>query len=168
MTTGRWPRLGALDLLRGASVAAMIVVNNPGNWNNVFPQLTHAAWNGVTVADLIFPAFIFIMGVAMAIAGSPARRGTAGRARYGPIVARGLLLIALGLVLNLANAWPDAWSMRVPGVLQRIGATYIVAGVVMATATSFKSGSSPSVRWGCTRDSWPSAHRSSQASTSAP
>ncbi len=64
MTGTRPPRLGALDLLRGITVAAMIVVNNPGNWNTVFPQLTHAPWNGATFADLIFPTFIFIMGTA--------------------------------------------------------------------------------------------------------
>lgn len=73
-------RLASLDAFRGLSVAAMIVVNNPGNWAAVFPQLTHAAWHGCTVADVVFPFFLFIMGMAMPLAF--ARR----RKRQGPDV----------------------------------------------------------------------------------
>jgi len=128
------PRLGALDLLRGITVAGMIVVNNPGNWNSVFPQLTHAAWNGVTAADLIFPAFIFIMGVAMSLAlGSGRRPGTP--APYWRIVKRAGLLVLLGLVLNTASAWPHLDAMRIPGVLQRIGVTYLAAAVITVDTT---------------------------------
>jgi predicted acyltransferase len=124
------PRLGALDLLRGITVAGMIVVNNPGNWNSVFPQLTHAAWNGVTAADLIFPAFIFIMGVAMSLA-----LGSGRRAGYWRILKRAALLVLLGLVLNAASAWPHLDAIRIPGVLQRIGLTYLAAAVITVDAT---------------------------------
>jgi predicted acyltransferase len=131
----RPPRLGALDLLRGFTVAAMIVVNNPGNWDSVFPQLTHAAWNGVTFADLIFPAFIFIMGVAMALALPPHRSsGTVRPAAYRRIGSRALLLVLMGLALNAATAWPAVSSARIPGVLQRIGVTYLAAALIVSHA----------------------------------
>jgi predicted acyltransferase len=129
------PRLGALDLLRGVTVAGMIVVNNPGNWSSVFPQLTHAPWHGVTAADLIFPAFIFIMGVAMSLAlPSTAPAGTRAQL-YRRIARRAALLVLLGLVLNAAAAWPHLESMRIPGVLQRIGLTYLAAAVITVDTT---------------------------------
>lgn len=129
------PRLGALDLLRGVTVAGMIVVNNPGNWSSVFPQLQHAPWHGVTAADLIFPAFIFIMGVAMSLAlASSAAAGTRAQV-YKRIFKRAGLLVLLGLVLNAAAAWPHVGAMRIPGVLQRIGLTYLAAAVITLDAT---------------------------------
>lgn len=124
------PRLDALDLLRGTTVAAMIVVNNPGNWNRVYPALTHAAWNGVTAADLVFPAFIVIMGVAMAfVLDAPA--SPHGRRRVDlAIVRRAAMLIGLGLTLNVVAAWPHPLDARIPGVLQRLGLTYLAAAVI--------------------------------------
>jgi Uncharacterized conserved protein len=61
-------RLTSLDVFRGATVAGMILVNNPGNWATVFEPLTHAKWDGVTFADLVFPSFVFILGAAMPFA----------------------------------------------------------------------------------------------------
>lgn len=124
MTPSQRPRLGALDLLRGAAVAAMIVVNNPGNWNAVLPPLTHAPWNGLTVADVIFPSFIFVMGAALGL-----RPSTSGidRAFLSRVCVRSARLIGLGLLLNLAAAWAAPFDARLPGVLQRIGLTYLVA-----------------------------------------
>ena len=58
-------RLLALDVLRGTTVAGMILVNNPGNWSAVYAPLGHAAWNGLTPTDLVFPFFLFILGVFM-------------------------------------------------------------------------------------------------------
>ena len=134
------PRLGALDLLRGITVAGMIVVNNPGNWSSVFPQLTHAPWHGVTAADLIFPAFIFIMGVAMSLAlVSRAVPGTRAEL-YRRILKRAGLLVLLGLVLNAAASWPHVEAMRIPGVLQRIGLTYLAAAVITVDATVTQQG----------------------------
>src|SRR5262249_26058955 len=120
-------RVASLDVFRGASVAAMILVNNPGNWLMVFPQLQHASWNGCTIADLVFPSFILIMGAAFAL--TAARdHGTreADRQRVVATIRRALLLVGFGLLLNLIIAWPDLETFRIPGVLQRIGLTYLL------------------------------------------
>ena len=132
MTTARTPRLHSLDLLRGMAVAAMIVVNNPGNWNAVYRQLSHSPWNGATFADLIFPAFIFILGVSLALSEQSTpdvahERGGVDRRT----VSRAATLIGLGLALNAVKAWPHLDALRVPGVLQRIGATYLIAMVIL-------------------------------------
>lgn len=56
-------RLLSLDILRGVTIAGMILVNNPGSWENIYTPLQHAVWNGLTPTDLIFPFFMFIMGI---------------------------------------------------------------------------------------------------------
>ena len=56
-------RLLALDILRGITIAGMILVNNPGSWGHIYPPLAHASWNGLTPTDLVFPFFMFIMGI---------------------------------------------------------------------------------------------------------
>lgn len=124
-------RLVALDVLRGAAVAAMIVVNNPGNWLAVYPQLQHAAWNGCTFADLVFPFFIVILGVALPFAFDRRRSRTRGTGIVRRIVTRCIVLVGLGLVLNAVAAWPHLATMRFPGVLQRIALTYAVAAIVV-------------------------------------
>jgi predicted acyltransferase len=135
VTAARRPRFVALDLLRGVTIAAMILVNNPGNWGSVFSQLTHAAWNGLTIADLIFPTFIFIMGVALSLS-MAARSDAARNARpYLRILRRGALLVAMGLALNAANVWPALETMRIPGVLQRIGLSYVGAAMIALNAS---------------------------------
>ncbi len=121
----------SLDAFRGVTVAGMILVNNPGNWNAVFPPLLHADWNGCTFADLVFPFFLFIMGVAIPFAFE--RRVAAGhqrRALYVRVFTRAAKLIALGLVLNAAAAWPHISAMRIPGVLQRIAIVYVCTALV--------------------------------------
>ena len=132
MRTDR-PRLAALDLLRGAAVAAMIVVNNPGNWDAVLPPLTHAPWHGLTVADVVFPSFIFVMGAALAL--HPSTTGGA-RAFLSRVCVRSARLIGLGLLLNLAASWAAPFDARVPGVLQRIGLTYLVAAPLIRVTSS--------------------------------
>jgi predicted acyltransferase len=125
-------RVESLDVLRGLAVAGMIVVNNPGDWAAVFPQLQHAYWTGLTLADLVFPAFVFTMGLALPIA--VARRRAAGASAgdvYRHIGIRVLLLFALGLLLNAVTAWPQLSSLRIPGVLQRLALAYLVAGLVV-------------------------------------
>lgn len=125
-------RVTSLDTLRGLAVAAMILVNNPGNWNAVYPALTHSAWNGCTFADLIFPFFIFIMGVAMPLA-LARRQRTPGQAAHlrRRVWARAAVLVAVGLVLNAVGAWPHLATIRIPGVLQRIGLTYLAAALIV-------------------------------------
>jgi len=127
----------SLDAFRGATVAAMIVVNNPGDWTAVYPQLMHASWNGCTFADLVFPSFISIMGLAMPLAFARRReRGDSLSRLFGRVALRAAVLVALGLVLNLAAAWRSPLSLRVPGVLQRIGIVYLLASfVVLRTKT---------------------------------
>ena len=85
-----------MDVTRGLAVAGMILVNNPGDWSAVFPPLLHAYWTGLTIADLVFPAFIFVMGIAMPF--SLARRRALGASTsdlYRHILGRAALLIAL-------------------------------------------------------------------------
>ncbi|MEO8070578.1 MAG: heparan-alpha-glucosaminide N-acetyltransferase domain-containing protein, partial [Acidobacteriota bacterium] len=129
MTAAR--RLVSLDVLRGMTVAAMIVVNNPGNWLSVFPSLEHASWNGCTPADLVFPFFIVIMGMALPF--SLERRSLAGQASemHRRVLTRAAILLALGLLLNAVAAWPDLSAIRIPGVLQRIALTYAIAALLV-------------------------------------
>lgn len=124
--------LESLDVFRGLTVAAMILVNNPGDWTAVFPQLVHAYWTGCTVADLVFPWFIFMMGVALPFAFARRRQQGHGSSQiYRRILRRVVLLIALGLVLNAVAAWPAVFPLRFPGVLQRIALSYLIAAVVV-------------------------------------
>jgi predicted acyltransferase len=125
-------RVDSLDVLRGLAVAGMIVVNNPGDWSAVFPPLLHTYWTGVTFADLVFPAFLFVMGIGMPFA--LARRRASGASTsdlYKHIGIRTVLLIALGLLLNVVSAWPDVSPLRFPGVLQRIALAYLIASPVL-------------------------------------
>lgn len=130
-------RLIALDAFRGITIAAMILVNNPGSWSHVYPPLRHADWHGCTPTDLIFPFFLFIVGVAMAY--SVPRQLERGRALFWRNVARRTaLLIGLGLLLNavmpvaesIRSSDPSVLlSIRLPGVLHRIGLVYLLACV---------------------------------------
>src|SRR5262245_50955172 len=108
-------RVESLDVLRGLAVAGMIVVNNPGDWTAVYPQLLHAYWTGLTFADLVFPAFIVTMGAALPIALARRRaRGASTRDFYRHIGVRVVVLVALGLVLNAVSA-PQISPLRIPG-----------------------------------------------------
>lgn len=121
----------SIDAFRGLAVASMILVNNPGSWVHVYEPLVHSGWNGCTFADLIFPAFIFIVGLAMPFAfARRAQHGVARRELYRRIGRRAVILIGLGLILNLAAAAPAIGDLRIPGVLQRIGVVYFVAAVI--------------------------------------
>jgi predicted acyltransferase len=124
--------LEALDVFRGATIAAMILVNNPGDWDNVFPPLMHTYWTGWTFADLVFPWFIFIMGVAMPFAF--ARRHSLGHLMthiHRRIFTRVTLLIVLGLLLTVVATWPAVAPLRFPGVLQRIALAYLIAAMII-------------------------------------
>lgn len=122
-------RLPAIDALRGWTVVAMLVVNNPGDWNAVYAPLLHAHWHGCTPTDLIFPLFLFLVGVGLAL-GGPAHTDPATlRAAQGQMLRRGLKLIAVGLVLHLIAHWAlDTRSFRPAGVLQRIGLCVALVG----------------------------------------
>jgi predicted acyltransferase len=118
-------RLDSLDVFRGLAIAAMILVSTPGTWNAVYTPLDHAAWNGWTLTDLVFPFLLFAMGAAVPFA-LARRRGTPRRVgRH--IIRRALILFALGLVLNaIEAAAPMHWAtFRIPGVLQRIAIVFL-------------------------------------------
>jgi predicted acyltransferase len=111
-------RLVSLDVFRGLTMAAMVIVNNPGDWGNVYAPLLHAPWHGWTPTDLIFPFFLFIVGVSITL--SAKSTGTAS------ILRRGAIIFALGLFL--AGYPRFEWTgWRIPGVLQRIALCYVVA-----------------------------------------
>ncbi len=134
----------SLDVLRGLTIAFMCVVNNPGSWSHIFPPLRHAAWTGCTPTDLVYPFFLFCSGCAMAFSfakyyGHPSQA-------MGKIFRRGLAIILVGILINLFPFFPvsphdPTWTFgqnyaywlghrRIFGVLQRIGVSYIIGGVL--------------------------------------
>ncbi len=128
MSTSLGDRILSVDLLRGITIAGMIMVNTPGTWADVYAPLRHADWHGYTPTDLIFPFFLFIVGCSISFA---YRGKTPGADTYRKIVVRSLKLIALGIFLGAFLIHPPffkAWSeIRLPGVLQRIGLTFLLA-----------------------------------------
>jgi len=124
-------RLGSLDALRGCTVAMMLLVNDPGDWDHVYAPLEHAQWNGCTPTDLVFPFFLFVVGVSVALAILPRReQGVPPAALARSAMWRALRILALGVAINVLAAWllPQA-HLRLPGVLQRIGLCF--AGVAL-------------------------------------
>lgn len=132
MTASPSPRMGSIDALRGLTVAAMLLVNNPGDWGHVYAPLLHADWHGFTPTDLIFPLFLFIAGVSMAFSLSP----RAGEPALRPALRSGLLQRALriavaGAVLHLLAWWlMELSAYRLWGVLQRIALCVAVVGLL--------------------------------------
>ncbi|MFZ9477703.1 MAG: acyltransferase family protein, partial [Steroidobacteraceae bacterium] len=122
----------SLDVFRGATVAAMILVNNPGTWAHLYAPLAHADWHGWTITDLVFPFFLFAVGNALALTTSAS--GAESSAEFlGRWLRRTLLIFGIGLLLN---AWPrvlwgDIDSLRVMGVLQRIALCWAIAALVI-------------------------------------
>lgn len=121
-------RLASLDAFRGFAVAAMVLVNNPGSWKHVHAPLEHAAWNGCTFTDLIFPFFLFAAGLAMTL--SLASRSGGAPAVYRILLRRAAIIFLIGLGLNLIPAFDPA-TVRVPGVLQRIALALALGGPVV-------------------------------------
>lgn len=111
----------------------MILVNNPGTWRSVYAPLQHADWDGCTPTDVIFPFFLFIVGVAVSLSFAAwTRQGGTRSKLFLKIVRRTLIIFALGIVLNGFPAFD--WSeIRIPGVLQRVAACYLLASVVVLT-----------------------------------
>ena len=131
-------RLLSLDVFRGATVAGMMMVNNPGSWSNIYPPFKHAAWNGWTFTDLIFPFFLWIVGVAMTFSFSKRVEQGADRNKLMlHTLQRALSIFAIGLFLNgfpfgLIFGHQFSWAaIRIPGVLQRIAICYLVAGSIV-------------------------------------
>jgi len=123
-------RVVALDAFRGISIAAMILVNSPGAGHHGYPLLRHAKWNGWRPADLIFPAFLFIAGVAIPLSfGRQLERAPSRRAIVGKVLTRTRIIFGLGLLLN-ALPYFDWDVLRIPGVLQRIALCYGAAALI--------------------------------------
>ena len=138
--TPRMQRFASVDALRGLAVAAMLLVNNPGDWGHVYAPLQHAQWHGFTVADLVFPLFLFVVGVSVALGIVPRLEGGAEPARIRRAVwLRGAKIVGLGLLLHLlAYFCFDQDAFRPWGVLQRIGLCFIAVGL-LATVTASRA-----------------------------
>jgi predicted acyltransferase len=143
-------RLVALDVFRGLTVAGMLLVNNPGSWSAIYPPLAHATWHGWTPTDLIFPFFLFIVGITTHLSLDARRaRGDAPSVLVRQVLRRGALIVLCGLFLSwfpgFTYARTDALAdatlldrvvhrlehLRLPGVLQRIGLAYIAGGLLV-------------------------------------
>ena len=123
-------RLVSLDTFRGLTVMAMILVNNPGDWGHIYPPLEHAEWNGCTPTDLIFPFFLFIVGVSLVYALD------SGKQQGGPqgpvlwrVLRRATVLFGLGLLCVLYPKF-DLSTVRIMGVLQRIALVFLGCSVI--------------------------------------
>jgi predicted acyltransferase len=113
-------RLVSLDAFRGFTIAGMVLVNNPGDWNHAYSQLLHAKWHGWTFTDWIFPFFLFIVGVSMVF--SLAKKPIASDRRFAAVLSlwkRAAIIFLIGLTLNFIPNFSFE-TLRIPGVLQRI------------------------------------------------
>lgn len=144
MEAAKSSRYIALDVLRGMTVAGMILVNNPGSWGHIFPPLRHAPWAGCTPTDLVFPFFLFCVGAAMAFSFAKYNESIS-LASVGKLLKRGLLIFLVGLLLNAfpfikvpfdhdmtfwQNVADKFGHLRIFGVLQRIAMCYIIGGLL--------------------------------------
>src|SRR5262249_28317049 len=123
-------RLVSLDVFRGLTVAGMVLVNNPGSWSHIYWPLEHAEWSGWTPTDLVFPFFLFIVGVAIPLAlGRRVASGGSKRDLYLKIIRRTVIIFLLGEFLAGFPFFHLA-TMRIPGVLQRIAVCYLLASLL--------------------------------------
>jgi len=132
-------RYYSLDVFRGAVVAFMILVNNPGSWAHIFSPLEHAIWHGCTPTDLVFPFFLFAVGNALSFV-MPKLQNAPASHFWSKIIQRTILIFAIGLFLNWSPfvKWSDTglifkhWeNIRVFGVLQRIALCYFFASIII-------------------------------------
>ncbi|WP_207535039.1 acyltransferase family protein [Desertivirga arenae] len=131
-------RLLSLDVFRGATVAAMILVNNPGSWGHIYPPLEHASWNGCTPTDMIFPFFIFIVGVSIVFSLQNKKPETNQHKKLLlKILKRAIILFLLGLLLALFPAFEFS-TVRIPGVLQRISIAFLITSIIFLK-TNFRA-----------------------------
>ncbi|HEY7203230.1 MAG TPA: heparan-alpha-glucosaminide N-acetyltransferase domain-containing protein [Methylomirabilota bacterium] len=125
------PRLQSLDVFRGLTIAAMLLVNNPGSWSHVYPPLEHVPWDGWTPTDLVFPFFLVIVGITTTFSlGGLMERGAGRGVLFRKALMRAVIIFALGLAMQ---GFPDydLSTIRVPGVLQRIALSYLIAATIV-------------------------------------
>ena len=121
-------RILSLDFFRGLTIAGMIIVNDPGSWSYVYAPLRHAEWNGATPTDLVFPFFLFIVGVSITLSlGNFKEKITT--SIYLKIIKRTIIIFALGVFLALFPDF-DFSNLRVVGVLQRIALVYLICSII--------------------------------------
>ncbi|MFD2164560.1 acyltransferase family protein [Paradesertivirga mongoliensis] len=130
----------SLDVLRGLTIALMIVVNSPGDWGSVYEPLKHAAWHGFTLTDLVFPTFLFVVGNAMSFSQGKLQHLTE-RVFIKKVATRTIVIFSIGFLLNAFPFvyWPeegvirliDFRYVRIMGVLQRIALCYFIASIVI-------------------------------------
>lgn len=123
-------RIMSVDILRGLTIAFMILVNDPGDWAHVYAPLRHAEWNGWTPTDLVFPSFMFIMGCVIPFSlGSRIDRGVPSGELLAGIVRRSLILFGIDILLALFPHF-DFANLRVLGVLTRFAVCYLICGTL--------------------------------------
>lgn len=138
VTTGK--RLVSLDVFRGATIAAMILVNNPGTWGAIYPPLRHAQWHGWTITDLIFPFFLFIVGVSVVLAFTKAlEKGADTGDLVRKTIKRSAIIFGLGLLMMgypyftfdpAFGLHSNLTGIRLMGVLQRIAICYLIVSIL--------------------------------------
>ncbi len=123
-------RLLSLDVFRGFTIAAMLLVNNPGSWSTVYGPLLHAKWHGCTPTDLIFPFFLFIVGISIVLAfNKRIAKGDSVKSLISKSAIRALKIFLLGLFLS-GFPFFDLATIRIPGVLQRIAIVYLICSIL--------------------------------------
>lgn len=123
-------RLLSLDVFRGITIAGMVLVNNPGTWSAIYSPLKHVEWHGWTPTDLIFPFFLFIVGVAIPLAfARRVEESGSQRDIYLKITRRSIIIFALGIFLS-GFPFFDLANLRIPGVLQRIAICYLICSLI--------------------------------------
>ena len=127
------PRLVSLDVFRGATMALMVLVNDPGDGAHAYAPLQHSDWNGWTLTDTVFPSFLWIVGVAITLSlGKRMAAGVARGALFAQVWRRAAILYVLGLVVY---AYPlNLGTQRLLGVLQRIAICYLIAAAIYLTS----------------------------------
>jgi predicted acyltransferase len=129
MTTSQ--RYLALDVFRGMTIATMITVNNPGSWSHIYAPLKHSEWHGCTPTDLVFPFFLFIVGVSMFFSFSKYNSALDGKSLF-KVAKRTVLIFIIGLFLASFPQWQTDYSkLRIMGVLQRIALAYGIGAVIV-------------------------------------
>ncbi|WP_324720165.1 acyltransferase family protein [Salinimicrobium sp. HB62] len=132
-------RYPALDVLRGMTIALMILVNTPGSWSTIYAPFKHAAWHGFTITDLVFPTFLFVVGNAMSFSMKKFKNQT-DAIFLKKVLKRSFLIFVIGLFLNAfpflhysegEYIWNDLSSLRIMGVLQRIAICYLLASLIV-------------------------------------
>ncbi|MFL1897045.1 acyltransferase family protein [Aquimarina sp. 2-A2] len=128
-------RIQSVDFLRGLTIMTMILVNTPGDWSYAYKILLHAPWHGLSLADFVFPFFIFIVGISISLV---YKSKVAEGATYKKILIRSFKIIALGLIINAFTPYIPFFNfggLRLPGVLQRIGLVFCIVSIAYLNCT---------------------------------